>query len=191
MAIALSESAPACSHTLHTLPQIIAISLDSRPPAAASPLMPPKKGSKGKPSQQQQQHQGPKNLSSRVTAAASSGDTAAGSKAGGDGEQLQLLLDPHCMAFTELDAPLWALFAASGGRQVLINSYASRSPLWVDSFVLSVEPAWLEPPLHAHLTPGAQQEPGAQLGVQLWRERRLPERLALGRRMLEATEGAT
>lgn len=97
---------------------------------------------------------------------------------------LQLLLVPRNMACTGLLDSNWKHVLLHPGLTV-VQSWGAYPPLWADSFCVSVDSSWIQPPLHKYLTAAAAGSVQEQLHVQLWRERRWQERLRLSYKLLE------
>lgn len=138
--------------------------------------MAPKAKGKGKTGPPPQQ---PKTLSSRVRQVVEQQKAAEEDAAE---QQQEELVVPIQMAFTSLISTSWSLRRSSPFR--IINNYCNASPLWRDSFCVSLEPSWLQPPLRKYVRPQDVDLPEERLMVQFWRESRFRERLQLGYKLL-------
>lgn len=135
--------------------------------------MAPKTKNKSKAAALPQQ---PKTLSSRVRQVVEQQEEVH------EADEQQELVVPVQMAFTSLISTTWNLRHTSAF--CMIDSYATTSPIWRDNFCVSLEPAWMDPPLHQYLRSEDAELPAERLLVQFWRESRFRERLQLGHKLL-------
>lgn len=83
-------------------------------------------------------------------------------------EEPQELIVPVQLAFTSLlSATSWALRHTSAF--CIVESPCAAASLWRDSFTVSLEAGWMDPPLHKYLCPQDARLPAEQLLVQFWR----------------------
>jgi len=143
--------------------------------------------SKNKANKANAPQQQPKILSRRVREVAQTADQA---EAAAHDEQQQLeLIVPIQMAFTSLISRTWS--ARHCSAFCMVDSPGTTGPLWRDSFCVSYDSSWLQPPLHKYLRPEDADSPTEQLMVQLWQEHRFRERMQLAHKLLQEVGDVT
>lgn len=75
--------------------------------------------------------------------------------------------------------------SSAAAELCLVQDCSATCPLWRDSFVASIDPELMLPPLHKYLRPDDANSPAEQLLVAFWREHRYRERLQLGYRLIQ------